>query len=527
MKKILVFICALIFSALKGNAQSQDILWQNSFYINANDEPSEAAGSDPMYVKHSVFDSADSSLILVGGRQTTSEFSYLVIQKIDKSGNTIAFNTIKGDAGNCWGNRIVSDGETGYWIAGVTSAVGGDVIGENGDLDIWFVHIDENLNMIDQIRFEDEFIQGLEMQFIRTADSGYLLAHTFKRDSIQCSPFLDVQVIKFDSQFNVEWEIEKGDHFLVDEKDEDLIKDVIQLADSGYLFVGMTNSDDSIVENNVERIWTFKLGFDGSTEWEKIYEGLGQGVGYKASILPNDNVVLSGYSNCFNCDPQSEVGGVVLEIDSLGNLIRSQLYGGSYPDAFYQLQILPNGHLLLAGFTSSDDGDLISTVSKGGPFDIWVLELFDNWEIYRQWRLGGDQYDYPINMHTLDNDSYILINTTNSNSTWYGDVLNNPNENCIFWTIKIGKRVEDAMGVEEQKLNLVLYPNPTSDVVHVKVPFSLMGAKYNVYNANGQRIMSSVFTSTDSLIDLSNLSSGTYTVSVPQWGWSKSILKEK
>jgi hypothetical protein len=529
MKKIIFSaICSLWTMVVF--AQSPEILWQNSFYLNGNDELTQESGYVAIGAAKSFLNQEDSSLVEVGILSASQQFSKLVVHKIDKWGNTIGYNTISGNSGRCVGQAILTDSSGGYWIAGSTSATGGEVIGSNDDLDIWLVHIDSSLNLIEQIRYENELEQGLNVNFIRTKDRGFLLSHTFRTDTSHTCPHADVQVIKFDEQFNVEWVRELGDHFFPGGEDWDQVKDVCQTKDEGFIFVGNTTShyqDDGVEEN---RLWVFKLNPEGEIVWERIFSDLGTGYGSGIEELTDSLFLICGNNYCINC-PGTQGNGLngeafLMAIDGLGNAVNHKYFGGFYADSFLDMKLLPNGHILLSGQTNSEDGDLSGLHQRGG-FDIWIVECYSNWEIYSQWRFGGLEFDYPTDLQVIGNDEFTLVSQTESDDEWYGDVLNNPNKNIIIWTIKIGKRVEYTLGVEEQKLNLVLYPNPTSDVVHVKVPFSLMGAKYNVYNANGQRIMSSVFTSTDSLIDLSNLSSGTYTVSVPQWGWSKSILKEK
>lgn len=525
MKKIL-FSTILSFWSMLVLAQP-NMLWQNSFYLNDDDELTQEIGNSDMGPRKSFFNKVDSSLIELGILSLSGQYSRMVIQKIDKSGNTIGFNTISGITGRCDGQAILPDSLGGYWIAGSTSAIGGEVFGNNDDNDIWLVHIDSSLNMIEQIRYENELDQGLIVDFIRTDDRGYLLTQSYRTTSFLTCPYIDVQVIKFDEQFNVEWVRDLGDHFLVDEDGWDQVYDVIQTEDGGYACVGNTESSNQDEGGGGRHVWVFKLNPDGEVVWERMFSELGTSYGFGIEELADGLLFICGKSYCPDCSgAHGFEDAFLMSMDNLGNAVNLKFFGGYYADSFLEMEMLPNGHILLTGQTNSEDGDLMGMQERGG-FDIWIVDCFSNWEICSQWRLGGLGGDYPTDLQVQGNEEFILVSATNSNDEWLGDVLNNPNENSINWTVKIGERVEDALSVKEQEVGIVFFPNPTSDIVHAKVPFSLIGAKYNVINAQGQWIQSSLFTSSDAVIDLSGLPSGLYSIAIPQRGWSKSILKEK
>jgi len=62
--------------------------------------------------------------------------------------------------------------------------------------------------------------------------------------------------------------------------------------------------------------------------------------------------------------------------------------------------------------------------------------------------------------------------------------------------------------------NVSMYPNPTTNGVTVSVDTINIGAKINVYNLNGQLIITTTASSNDTYIDLSNQINGLYIINL-------------
>jgi hypothetical protein len=57
---------------------------------------------------------------------------------------------------------------------------------------------------------------------------------------------------------------------------------------------------------------------------------------------------------------------------------------------------------------------------------------------------------------------------------------------------------------------LLVYPNPTSSSTSVRIPADLLGANLAIIDLFGKQIMTTVLSRTETLVDLSTLSSGVY-----------------
>ncbi len=84
------------------------------------------------------------------------------------------------------------------------------------------------------------------------------------------------------------------------------------------------------------------------------------------------------------------------------------------------------------------------------------------------------------------------------------DIINNPSINT---TINVTEG--QTLGLEDTLINnLIIYPNPTNNVINLNASANMLGAVYTIFDANGRRVMNAKLQS--SQINVSKLSSGNY-----------------
>jgi hypothetical protein len=84
---------------------------------------------------------------------------------------------------------------------------------------------------------------------------------------------------------------------------------------------------------------------------------------------------------------------------------------------------------------------------------------------------------------------------------------------------------EFIIGVEEnvsQRINT--WPNPTSENLNITVSEAYIGETYSLYNNMGQLILTNKIQSTQTTLDVSNLSKGAYTLAIK--GATKLVVVE-
>ena len=108
-------------------------------------------------------------------------------------------------------------------------------------------------------------------------------------------------------------------------------------------------------------------------QWSKCYGGSKNEELFDIEII-NGKTYLAGFTNSVDGDiPPSQKNYDVwlLALDANGNKIFSKIYGGSQNDVAYSMTKGADGTLTLAGYTTSNDGDVSG--AKGSQ-DYWVTQ---------------------------------------------------------------------------------------------------------------------------------------------------------
>ncbi|MEO8088582.1 MAG: T9SS type A sorting domain-containing protein, partial [Bacteroidota bacterium] len=105
----------------------------------------------------------------------------------------------------------------------------------------------------------------------------------------------------------------------------------------------------------------------------------------------------------------------LLKIDSLWNIQWQRRYGGTQNEGFSNSFELGNGNLLLAGGSTSNDGDVNSHIGLGsGDYDYWVIETDSVGNLIWEKSYGGIRDDNPWKSIQLHDGTYLLSGYTYS-----------------------------------------------------------------------------------------------------------------
>ena len=270
-------------------------------------------------------------------------------------------------------------------------------------------------------------------------------------------------------------------------------------TDNGYLILGTTESNDGDVSNfhGVYDIWVISIDSLGNLLWERAYGG--SSTDYSTNIIIDNNgyYYFGGATYSNDCDVQSgNHGGYdrwIVKIDSEGNIIWEQCYGGSMTEYGGMLKLLSNGNILTYAATFSEDGDVpvnygylddwlmiintdgdiiesrvygninqnnifdIIETSDGGFFfaskakvaegmvqgephgmtDVWVVKLDSVMNIEWQKMYGGSKDDYGYRGVLELDDGYIFLAYTNSNDSDVSGYHGIPGESRDIWVVRI------------------------------------------------------------------------------------------
>jgi len=187
-------------------------------------------------------------------------------------------------------------------------------------------------------------------------------------------------------------------------------------------------------------------------------------------------------------------------------------------------------------------------VEIGNLSNLWALDLRNNLlsgnfpsEIENLVNLQGiainnNNFSGELDLSNLNNLYVLLANSNNftmldirngnNNNFTMFNITNNPNLSCVFvdnttwsetnWTsidetsTYIETQAEcDVLGIDDEDFtqNIILYPNPTSGVVFIKIDNTTLIQKIHINNVLGKTIQKELVTSK---LDISNLPTGVY-----------------
>ncbi|HEX2607708.1 MAG TPA: hypothetical protein VHK91_10030 [Flavisolibacter sp.] len=218
----------------------------------------------------------------------------------------------------------------------------------------------------------------------------------------------------------------------------DAAASVIESQDCGYLFAGITQSNDGAVSGNHGNAdaWVVRVNSQGAIIWQKPFGGSDGDQANSLTSAMDGRYAIAGLSFSQDGDAAGNHGGedaFIVSFNEQGNRIWQKMLGGQESDAAKCITATPDGGYIMAGLSNSNNGDVYG---NHGSFDAWVVKL-DRWgHITWQKTYGGSGVDVAnCIINTLDG-GYLLAGETSSND---GDVSGNHGAND-FWVIKLDRQ---------------------------------------------------------------------------------------
>ncbi len=331
--------------------------------------------------------------------------------------------------------KFTSDG--GTVTCGYTDSKDGDTNTQpNREYwDLWVLKLDKCGNIQWQKSFGGSNYESAR-DIIQTTDGGYIVAgETNSTDGGVISGYggtKDIWILKLDAAGNLIWQKRYGGNGL------DIATHIYLLDDgSFYLTASSSSNDGNITGNHGTAGYTdavlMKLDAAGNLVWSKCFGGSKNEEFFCIEVI-NGRTYLAGFANSTDGDipPQQKNYDVwLLALDANGNKIYSKVYGGAQNDVAYSMVKGADGSLTLAGYTTSNDGDVNGA---RGSQDYWVLNISpSNGNLNWQKVLGGTDAEYANTILADADGGYIVGGITYSND---GDVAN-PLGEGDYWIVKL------------------------------------------------------------------------------------------
>jgi PQQ-like domain len=221
---------------------------------------------------------------------------------------------------------------------------------------------------------------------IQTSDGGYIATGmTASKSSSD-----DVYVVKLNQTGGVEWENNYGDI------KEDYAKSIRQTSDGGYIIGGGTRSFNV----GVIDYYIIKLDSSGEVQWEKKYGG-SQTDMCETIIQTEDGGYMAAGQSWQNI---LEGDMYLIKLDPSGNKEWDKTIGGGLEDGAYDIQQTPDHGYIVAGHTRS---------TTDGSYKVYIVKTDSggNVEWSRDFGGGSDDQAFSLEQHR---DGYVVAGFTKS-----------------------------------------------------------------------------------------------------------------
>jgi hypothetical protein len=200
--------------------------------------------------------------------------------------------------------------------------------------------------------------------------------------------------------------------------------------DGSYIVAGYTTSADGDVTGNHGGgdAWVMKLDAAGTIVWQKAFGGTGLDSAQSIQLTPDGGYIVAGDSNSTDGDVTGNHGGGdawVMKLDATGTIVWQKTFGGTRLDSAQSIQLTPDGGYIVAGYTSSNDGNVTGYhggFSLCGNFgsqvcpnnDAWVMKLGPTGTLVWQKAFGGTGLDSAQSIQLTPDGGYIVAGYSNS-----------------------------------------------------------------------------------------------------------------
>jgi hypothetical protein len=173
---------------------------------------------------------------------------------------------------------------------------------------------------------------------------------------------------------------------------------LVQTSDGGYALVGYTRSFGA----GEDDFWLIKTDEEGNMQWNRTYGGTGSDIALSLIETSDRGYALVGYTDSFGAGSDDFW---LVKTDSIGNMQWNQTYGGILGDYAFSLVETWDAGYTIAGYTRS---------YGAGRDDFWLINVdsFGN-DVWNQTYGGLDDDGTIFLVHTSDG-GYALAGMTES-----------------------------------------------------------------------------------------------------------------
>jgi len=227
----------------------------------------------------------------------------------------------------------------------------------------------------------------------------------------------------------------------------DIATVIRQTTDGGYIVAGSTNSDDvdvtglnggaSNAGTGNSDMWVIRLNASGGFKWGKCLGGGWIDGATDVRQTTDGGFAVAGWGNCGVCP----YAYYLYKLDSSGALLWYKSYGGNTYEEAASMQQTKDGGFILAGTSSSTNGQVTGHHGDSTTTDYWVVKTDTAGNIQWQKSYGGSLNETAASVSQTKDGGYIISGYSQSDD---GDVTGHHGTPCSFtgycndiWIVKI------------------------------------------------------------------------------------------
>jgi len=326
---------------------------------------------------------------------------------------------------------IEQTNDGGYIIAGSSGSNDGEVTGNHGSINYWITKLDDT----GFVQWEKCYGGGgsdAASCIRQTSDGGYIIAGRANSNNDDVSgnhgwPYSDYWILKIDNVGAIQWEKSYGG------SGDDFAYCIRQTKEGGYIVSGASDSHDGDVTGNHGSYddWIVKLDDTGAIQWEKSYGGSNDDQANSIQQTSDGGYIVAGYTSSYDGD-LTGIGGYIeywiLKLDTAGSIQWQKCYNGSGSEANC-IQQTSDGGYIVAGYASANGGGV---TDNHGLADYWVIKLDTSGTVQWEKSYGGSNDDQAYSVRQTKDGGYIIAGSSNSNN---GEVTGN-HGGSDYWIVK-------------------------------------------------------------------------------------------
>jgi len=332
--------------------------------------------------------------------------SDIFLIRTDSDGDTL-WSRIYGGSGWDGAYSVQQTSDSGFVVVGFTTSFGA------GGKDLYLIKTDTLGDTIWTRTYGGtDWDEGYSVR--QTYDDGYIIAGwTDSYGAVGANAWL----FRTDSNGDSVWAYTFGTN------QGDWGRSVEETADSGFIMVGSTYGHGG--QSQVQVVRTDSLG---NTIWEKWHGGSAQEHGGTVQLAPDGGFVISGWTLSYGAGGKDLY---LMKLDSSGDTVWTKAYGGAQDDGsdgFCSLKALSDSGFIVTGWTKS--------FGAGGT-DVWVMEVDSSGDSVWSQTYGGTSNDegWSVALDTSDN-GYVIAGFSSSNGISTDDIylIKTESDGDTLWT---------------------------------------------------------------------------------------------